>query len=178
MGRVTHGYCRKDSEYSSEYTAWKSMLARCNNTNNKHYGAQGVKVCRRWQKSFLNFLNDLGLKPSPEHSLDRFPVIDGDYKPSNCRWATKSEQSYNRRKFTRPSNRIDMTGLRFNRLVVINFAKLNSSKSACWNCRCDCGNMTVVSRGALRSGNTGSCGCAQRDAVRELMTYRNPQQRV
>ena len=172
-----HGNSCKGAKYRSEYVAWASMIWRCSDPNFKGYGARGIKVCKRWRKSFLAFLEDMGPKPSPKYSLDRYPNNDGNYEPTNCRWATKSEQNYNRRKFKRPSNKIDMIGQRFNRLVVVSFVDVQSS-FARWLCRCDCGNTIVTRGGSLRTGNTGSCGCAQIDAVRELMTYRNPSQRT
>lgn len=82
-----------------EYNVWASMLARCKNPNNKKYhlyGAAGVVVCERW-KTFSNFLEDMDKRPSDKHSLDRFPDKDGNYEPSNCRWATIHEQNRNLR---------------------------------------------------------------------------------
>lgn len=58
-------------------------------------------VCERWLK-FVNFLADMGPKPSPKHSIDR-KDNDGNYEPDNCRWATALEQSNNQRKM-RKSN--------------------------------------------------------------------------
>lgn len=80
-----------------EYVAWQSMRARCADQENPLYGGRGIKVCDRWLNSFENFLADMGHKPSPEHSLDRYPNGDGNYEPTNCRWATNAEQSRHRR---------------------------------------------------------------------------------
>jgi len=78
------------------------MLNRCRNPNVKafkDYGGRGITVCERWF-SYENFLADMGRRPSPVHSIDR-KDNDGNYEPSNCRWATKIEQSYNTRATTK-----------------------------------------------------------------------------
>jgi hypothetical protein len=83
-----------------EYSAWQSMRGRCENPkmgNYYLYGGRGISVCERWSASFEAFLKDMGLRPSPDHSLDRYPNNDGNYEPGNCRWATRKQQQRNRR---------------------------------------------------------------------------------
>lgn len=87
--------------YVPEYQSWKSMKNRCfspNNTNFKNYGGRGITVCERWRNSLADFLSDMGPRPSPKHSIDRFPNNDGDYEPGNCRWATAKQQANNKRR--------------------------------------------------------------------------------
>lgn len=82
------------------YTTWNQMKSRCyypKNNRYKHYGARGIKVCDRWlgENGFENFVTDMGERPSNRHSLDRID-LNGDYTPTNCRWATYEEQNRNR----------------------------------------------------------------------------------
>jgi hypothetical protein len=81
------------------YHAWAAMIARCENPNHyawKDYGGRGIRVCGRWRNSFELFYADMG-DPPPGLSIDRFPDKNGNYEPSNCRWATWIEQHNNRR---------------------------------------------------------------------------------
>jgi len=76
------------------------MKSRCLNPHvpqYPNYGGRGVTVCDAWSDSFETFLADMGRRPSPAHSLDRINV-DGNYEPSNCRWATNLQQQRNHRK--------------------------------------------------------------------------------
>ena len=98
MSTYSHGYSKR-KQIRPEYISWYSMLRRCNNPKDKeyhNYGGRGISVCERWSK-FENFIADMGDKPSPHHSLDRYPDKNGNYEPSNCRWATMLEQGLNRR---------------------------------------------------------------------------------
>lgn len=84
---------------SSEYSSWQHMKARCCNINSHvyhHYGGRGIKICDRWVNSFQNFIDDMGFKPTPKHTIDRVDN-NGDYEPGNCKWVTISEQQRNRR---------------------------------------------------------------------------------
>jgi hypothetical protein len=87
---------------SGEYQVWSQMKHRCENPDANgfaNYGGRGIKVCERWkgEDGFINFVADMGARPSLSYTLDRFPNNDGDYEPGNCRWATSKEQSRNKR---------------------------------------------------------------------------------
>lgn len=94
---VKHGMYRTPT-----YRSWRAMLSRCENPNATgygRYGGRGITVCDRWRADFTAFLADMGERPSIDHSIDRIDT-DGNYEPSNCRWATRSEQQQNKRRYT------------------------------------------------------------------------------
>jgi hypothetical protein len=97
LDKITKHGAYVGGKESPEHYVWRTMLARCNNPNSgswKYYGGKGIKVCLRWL-DFINFLHDMGERPSSGHSLDRVDS-NKDYSPENCRWATRSEQQKNK----------------------------------------------------------------------------------
>jgi hypothetical protein len=96
---LRHGHAR-DGEWHPLYATWIGMKTRCDNPRDPHWprwGGRGITVCDRWRgpDGFANFLADMGERPAG-HTLDRVDN-DGDYEPSNCRWATPLQQARNRR---------------------------------------------------------------------------------
>lgn len=90
------------------YRIWRQMIARCHDPKNSkyyNYGARGITVCDRWRCSFANFMHDMYENYSDSLSIDRIDNYKG-YSPDNCRWATPSQQAWNRR-----DNRIISTPL-------------------------------------------------------------------
>ncbi len=117
-----------DKSKTPEYRIWISMRSRCSNAKNTMfhlYGGRGISVCAQWMRSFDCFIRDIGPRPSPAHSLDRFPNQNGNYEPCNVRWATAKEQSRNTR-----SNRMltffgkTMTAIEWSEHTGVKFATL------------------------------------------------------
>lgn len=88
--RFKHGMYK-----SREWETWQAMRRRCSDKANPSYGAIGIKVCERWERSFQDFLYDVGPRPDGK-TLDRIDPSKG-YDSRNCRWATPTEQARNRR---------------------------------------------------------------------------------
>jgi hypothetical protein len=90
---LTHGKSK-----TGTYNTWIAMRSRCLNPNNtgfENYGGRGIKICERWLNSFENFIEDMGERPKGA-SIEREDT-NGNYEPSNCKWATRKEQQRNQR---------------------------------------------------------------------------------
>jgi hypothetical protein len=89
---------------TSEYRSWQMMKNRCLNKracDYKYYGGRGISICLKWYE-FDNFINDMGRKPTPLHTLER-KNNDGSYCKSNCLWATRKAQARNRPEYVKLS---------------------------------------------------------------------------
>jgi len=108
-----------------EYRIWTGIKQRCLNKNSDafgRYGGRGIYICETWEKSFSAFIDDMGKRPSPLHSIDRIDNEKG-YEKDNCRWALISVQSRN----TRVNRWVEIEGTR---LVITDWIKkLNVSQS-------------------------------------------------
>lgn len=86
----------KWNKYRTEFNVYHGCKTRCENVNDKDYARYGGRGIRFKYNSFEEFLNDIGIRPSKKHSIDRINN-DGNYEVGNCRWSTVKEQANNRR---------------------------------------------------------------------------------
>jgi hypothetical protein len=118
---TTHGLSK-----TITYRRWKGMIGRCYNPNGKtfkDYGGRGITVCQRWHESFPAFLADMGECPGSGYDLDRHPDNNGNYEPSNCRWALHRQNTRN----TRRTRFLEDGGLR---LTLIEWSERTGLRSS------------------------------------------------
>ena len=85
--------------YKEIYSTYDSMRKRCYNEkhdNYKRYGGRGIVICDEWLNNFMNFYNWAIENDYKENLTIERIDYDGNYEPSNCKWATWEEQSYNK----------------------------------------------------------------------------------
>lgn len=120
--------------YTLEYNSWLNMKQRCLNKDSQdyhYYGARGITVCDRWKNSFQNFIDDMGKRPNKKLTLDRINN-DGNYEPSNCKWSTRSEQTFNQRRSRVSATKLCITcGIEFK----VSPSNINTTKNCSWMCR-------------------------------------------
>jgi hypothetical protein len=97
-GKANKSYIHGRSN-TPEFRSWSCMLSRCYDPKHhaaRNYSKRGITVCAAWRKSFMAFFEYVGPRPGPGYSIERIRNSEG-YKPGNVKWATRSEQSNNKR---------------------------------------------------------------------------------
>jgi hypothetical protein len=89
---TTHGFCSHPL-----FATWQGMVKRCQDPKNSRYDDYGGRGIKCLLKSPMELADQVGPRPSPQHTVDRYPNNDGHYEPGNLRWATRKEQQRNRR---------------------------------------------------------------------------------
>jgi hypothetical protein len=82
-----------------EYQVYQTAKDRCTNPNSQRWHSHGGRGIKFLFKHILELIAEIGPRPTPEHSLDRYPDNDGNYEPGNVRWATRSQQQKNKRAY-------------------------------------------------------------------------------
>lgn len=151
-----------------EYNAWRNMHKRCTYKrpdifDNRTYLENKISVCKRWRKDqgigYINFLNDLGRKPSPNHSLER-TNNKRNYTPKNCVWALPKEQARN----TSRTQKF-VAGKKYGKLKLVE--ELNLNKPGRWVvAECKCGSAKIYSFRMIYNKVKKSCGCDKKTRKR------------
>lgn len=160
-GKVKHGDTKSGWQHPI-YQTYHNMISKCtipSDPSFHNYGEAGIAVCSEWLNDdgyliFKNWSLDNGYKEGL--SLERIDK-NKNYEPLNCRWVVRYE---------------DLTGLKFSRLTVIKKLESNKHGKTQWLCKCDCkeDSTIITNTGALKSGNTKSCGCLVSELVRKANT--------
>lgn len=111
---LKHGH-KRAGHVSPEYKTWLGIKRRCSDEGFKdyaNYGAKGIRVSPEWDASFMQFLSDMGPKPTLTHQIDRMNSKLG-YSKENCRWVTPQVQGAENRSSLIP---IDVGGMHFHSL--------------------------------------------------------------
>lgn len=153
--RAFRGKTKHDKSRTSAYKLWASIKGRLQRDLSYH----DVSMYGPWVEdfsAFAEFIESLGPKPTPEHTLDRKNPA-GDYAPGNLRWADKSTQSANRRY---PRRTVEV-GKKFDMLTVlqVSIEERYDTRWAMVTVRCDCGTVKKIDQQQLFSPKTKSCGC-------------------